>query len=219
MSSNEPSAEQPVVRAAVAPAERIVLTDLVLRRWTREDAPALLAAVTESFEHLHPWMPWAAERPTLAGYHETVDDMTRRWESAETFAYSVLDPSQQTLLGSVALHNRIGPDGLEIGYWVHVDHVGRGIATTCAAAITRYVLSLPGIRRVEIHCDEANTASAAVPRRLGYRLDRIQDHEPEAPAESGKRMVWVMTADTFTGSEAELRSRTAHRAGNGAVGS
>jgi RimJ/RimL family protein N-acetyltransferase len=50
------------------------------------------------------------------------------------------------------------------------------------------------VRRVEIHCDEANTASAAIPRKLGYRLDRVIAHEPEAPGESGRRMIWVREA-------------------------
>jgi len=44
---------------------------------------------------------------------------------------------------------------------------------------------------VEIQCDEANTASAGVPRKLGYRLDRVENHEKEAPGERGRRMIWV----------------------------
>jgi RimJ/RimL family protein N-acetyltransferase len=48
------------------------------------------------------------------------------------------------------------------------------------------------VRRVEIHCDEANIASAAIPRKLGYRLDRIERRMPEAPGESGRLMIWVL---------------------------
>jgi len=44
---------------------------------------------------------------------------------------------------------------------------------------------------VEIHCDVANTASAAIPRKRGYRLDRVEAHEREAPGEQGRRMIWV----------------------------
>ena len=50
---------------------------------------------------------------------------------------------------------------------------------------------LPGVNRVEIHCDAANAGSAAVARRLGYRLDRIEEWRPEAPGESGRLMIWV----------------------------
>jgi RimJ/RimL family protein N-acetyltransferase len=44
---------------------------------------------------------------------------------------------------------------------------------------------------VEIHCDEANVASRAVPARLGYRLDRIDDVGVTAPGETGRSMIWI----------------------------
>jgi RimJ/RimL family protein N-acetyltransferase len=47
------------------------------------------------------------------------------------------------------------------------------------------------VNRVEIHCDAANVGSAAVARRLGYRLDRIEQRHPEASGESGRLMIWV----------------------------
>ncbi|MEZ0096298.1 hypothetical protein [Streptacidiphilus sp. EB129] len=49
--------------------------------------------------------------------------------------------------------------------------------------------------RERFHCalrwPQANVRSAAVPRRLGYRLDRIEGDGVKAPAESGRGMVWI----------------------------
>jgi RimJ/RimL family protein N-acetyltransferase len=59
-------------------------------------------------------------------------------------------------------------------------------------ALTTVALGLDDIDRVEVHTDEANVASAAIPRRLGYRLDRIDSRDPQAPAESGRLQNWVM---------------------------
>jgi len=47
------------------------------------------------------------------------------------------------------------------------------------------------VDRVEIHCDAANAPSAAIARKLGYRLDRIEERQPEAAGESGRLMIWV----------------------------
>jgi RimJ/RimL family protein N-acetyltransferase len=52
-------------------------------------------------------------------------------------------------------------------------------------------LTLPGIERVEIRCDAANTRSSAVPRRLGYRLVRQVRTDPAAPGECGLEQRWV----------------------------
>jgi hypothetical protein len=47
-------------------------------------------------------------------------------------------------------------------------------------------------------CDEANVRSAAVPRRPGYRLDRVEPRPARAPAESGLLMVWTKSSTAET---------------------
>ena len=98
----------------------------------------------------------------------------------------------EQVIGCFGLHRRIGPGAVKIGYWVHVDFTGLGYATACARALTQVGLALSGVVRVEIHADEANVISAAIPRRLGYRLDRVDERPPRAPAESGRLQIWVM---------------------------
>jgi RimJ/RimL family protein N-acetyltransferase len=100
----------------------------------------------------------------------------------------------QRAVGSIGLHARIGAGALEIGYWIHSAFTGHGIATTCAGALTTAALALPDVTRVEIHCDEANVRSAAIPRRLGYRLARVEPAQITAPGEVGRDMIWVYPA-------------------------
>src|SRR5262249_35481485 len=96
-----------------------------------------------------------------------------------------------TLVGTIGLHRRTAEDVIEIGYWIAVGQTRRGYGTAAARVATSVAAALPGIRQVEIHCDEANVASAAIPRKLGYRLDRTQPHAPEAPGQRGRRMIWI----------------------------
>jgi RimJ/RimL family protein N-acetyltransferase len=95
------------------------------------------------------------------------------------------------LVGTIGLHRRAAEDVIEIGYWIAAGQTRRGYGTLAARAATSLAAALPGIRHVEIHCDEANLASAAIPRKLGYRLDRTEPHEPEAPGERGRRLIWI----------------------------
>jgi RimJ/RimL family protein N-acetyltransferase len=174
------------------PPERIDLPGYVLRRMTVEDAPAVSTAATESLEHLRPWMPWAtAEGVSLQAQRERMAGRAWWWMPDSDYGYGIfLDDGR--LVGAVGLHRRVGPGALEIGYWVHVDHVRRGIATASARAATDAGFTLRGVHRLEIHCDAANIASAAVPARLGYRLASSQNHPPEAPGEEGRRLIWVI---------------------------
>jgi RimJ/RimL family protein N-acetyltransferase len=181
-----------VVARLKVPPERIELAELILRRLTPDDAGTVAVAARQSLTHLRPWMPWATpDAVTVEAQTERLRGPAGSWSANGSYEFGAfgLDGS---LLGMCGLHRRIGPGALEIGYWVHVDHIRRGIAVTCARSLTSIGFGLLGVERMEIHCDAANVASAAVPARLGYRLQSVVEHEPEAPGEVGHRMEWVV---------------------------
>jgi len=180
------------------PPGRIDLGRLVLRRLRPDDAAAVSAAAGESLDHLRPWMAWATPEGT------SVEVQRRRllgaagtWTPAGGYEYGVFLLDGR-LVGACGLHRRVGPAALEIGYWVHVAHTRQGVATAAAGALTAAGFGVRGIERMEIRCDEANVASAAVPPKLGYRLAGRIDHEPEAPGEVGTRLVWVLHRREWT---------------------
>lgn len=165
---------------------------LTVRRWTVDDAAALGAAVEESREHLQAWMPFANDPPlSLDARRCLIDRWTSEWATGGDCLYGIFVQSQ--VAGSCGLHRRLGPNGLEIGYWLHPAFTGRGIATEMARLLTDAAFGVDGIDTVEIHHDKANMRSAGVPRRLGYRLLGEFPDEPEAPGEVGVEMRWQTT--------------------------
>lgn len=179
------------------PPENLDAGPVLLRRCRTEESAAVATAVEESLEHLQPWMPWATAG-AADGKHQRarLAEAAETWDAGTEFLYTVFLPDRDPVaggpvVGTIGLHRRLGPDGIEMGYWIHVAHSRRGYGTASARALTTAALALPDVRRVEIHCDEANAASAAIPRKLGYRLDRIDRREPEAPGETGRLMIWV----------------------------
>jgi RimJ/RimL family protein N-acetyltransferase len=175
-----------------SPPAQIDTATVSLRRWTESDADALRRAVTESFDHLSPWMPWVIESPSIDDELEFIRGSNSRWETGEAYEYALIDPAVGTVIGAAGLHTRVGPKAWDLGYWVHPAYTRHGIATAAAGALTEIAFAWPGTARMEIHCDEANLASAGVPRRLGYVCAETCDHEPAAPGETGRRMIWVM---------------------------
>jgi RimJ/RimL family protein N-acetyltransferase len=175
-----------------APPERIEAGPVVVRRLRASDASAIAAAVGTSLASLQPWMPWAtAEAAERRNQLARVAESDHRWASGLSYTYSVLTADDGTLVGEIALHRRAGDRAIEIGYWIAANQAGRGYASAASAAVTAAVLALPGVDQAEIHCDAANRASAAIARKLGYRLDRIEELKPEAPGESGRLMIWI----------------------------
>jgi RimJ/RimL family protein N-acetyltransferase len=169
--------------------QRIETERLVLRTWQDEDARALGVAIAESLDHLLPWMPWAAAEPVaLEDRRKLIAQWDRAWRVGEEVVYGVFFDG--TVVGGSGLHRRIGPTGLEIGYWIHADYLRRGFASEVAAALTDIAFSLEGIERVEIHHDRANVASGWVPRTLGYGFVRERPDEVTSPGETGVDCTW-----------------------------
>jgi ribosomal-protein-serine acetyltransferase len=162
---------------------------LLLRPWRDDDAQALARAITTSIDHLRPWMPWIAAEPLDLGSRvDLIDRWRLDWEAGGDAVYGAfLDGA---IVGGCGLHRRSGDDVLEIGYWIHVDHVRCGLATEMAATLTTAAFAEPGIEFVEIHHDKANTASAGIPRALGYTLESERPDPITAPGEVGIDCSW-----------------------------
>ena len=181
--------------------EVLTYDQVTLRRWRVADLDVLDRLISDSLEHLRPWMPWAAAHSR----ESVLDYLTRAqesWEAGDAYNYAITADGG-TVVGSTSMMRRIGPGGLEIGYWIHPGWTGRGLVTMAAAALTAEALRLPDTTHVEIHHDEANRASGAVPGRLGYTVvSRTVDSERQAPGDSGVTVVQRIDRTAARASEA-----------------
>ncbi|WP_312864621.1 GNAT family N-acetyltransferase [Saccharopolyspora phatthalungensis] len=171
----------------------ITLDSAVLRRWRHDDLAEVHGVVTEALPHLRPWMPWAAGDYPLDVAAEFLDLCDRNWRSGDAYTYAITVDG--AIAGCISLERRIGPGGLEIGYWLHPDHTGRGLATTSTAALIDEAFALPGIDRVEIWHDAANTASQGVPQRLGFTCvdRRSATRGPKNSGDDGIDVIWRLS--------------------------
>jgi len=164
-----------------------------LRRWRRGSVEALAPAIAVSFSELRRWMAWAQEMPTPEELLSVLEAGEAAFETDQEWDYTVHELASDSLVGGAGLHRRDGSDMVDIGYWIRSDRTGMGYATAAAKALTEAAFTLvPGVERVEIHMDRANEASAAVPRKLGYRLDHEEVRPIEATGHTGVGSVWVL---------------------------
>lgn len=183
---------------ATPPPDAIDIGDGVeVRRYVRSDARALRDAVTQSLEHLRPWMPWISFEPqTVEQRERLIDEWNSEWDAGTNFALGIFEAD--CCIGSTGFHLRGGEGSLEIGYWVSASHEGLGIVSRTVLALTEVALALPGITTVEIVTDEANERSAAVAQRCGYELVERFAREREAPRDSGIGLRWRKTQTSMS---------------------
>jgi RimJ/RimL family protein N-acetyltransferase len=197
-STPKKSAPLPLPRTAY----RIETRRLVIRCWQPEDAPLAKAAIDASLDHLRPWMPWALDEPT--SLDEKVNLMRRfrgRFDLDQDYTCGIFSADESRVFGGCGLHTRLGPNAYEIGYWIHKDYVNRGLATETGAALTRVAFEVGVVDRVEIHISAGNLASAAVPPKLGYRLEgTLSRRLTGSNGELHDMMIWTLFSSDYPAS-------------------
>jgi RimJ/RimL family protein N-acetyltransferase len=186
------------------PAYRVETRRLVMRCWRPQDIDLADEAALVSLEHLRPWMAWARDEPRPRA--ESVDllrELRGKFDLGESFFYAILDADERRILGGIGLHLRQGPDTRELGYWIRVDEINKGLATEAAAALTRVALEIDEVGRVVIRCEVANLRSARIPAKLGFTHEAtLRRAGVSADGSPCDEMLWTLLREEFAASPA-----------------
>ena len=148
---------------------------LLLRSYRTGDGPLLAAASNASFEHLRPWMPWAAPDQTVVQAEQLVRSFRARWLLASDFVIAIADAEDRELLGGTGFH-RFEPDlshgTAEIGMWIAGPRAGQGLGTEALRGLLDWGFGddWPWLR-LTWHCDARNIASRRVAEKAGMTLE------------------------------------------------
>ncbi len=185
-------------------AYRIRTPRLLVRCWSPADAAGLTCAIQSSLDHLRRWVDWAwAERADPQRKLKQILRWRADFDQGRDFTYGLFDPATEGVLGGVGLHGRIGAGAGEIGYWVHADHLRKGLATEAVAAIIRVAFEIHGLDRLEIHCDPKNVPSTMIPRRLGFEHQVTVPGRVTGPdATPRDTIIWTLKRQVFAASPA-----------------
>ncbi|MDH4148421.1 MAG: GNAT family N-acetyltransferase [Acidimicrobiia bacterium] len=87
------------------------------------------------------------------------------------FQFALADPADDALLGDVGLFSALDGSTHRVGYTLHPDARGRGLATEAVRAVLGLVFDELGGALVEADTLAVNAASRAVLERCGFQLD------------------------------------------------
>jgi ribosomal-protein-serine acetyltransferase len=151
---------------------------IIVRPYRESDAQALFEAVAESRDHIRPWLPFADAHQTVEESFDWIIHQQANWLTREDLILSIWEKATNRFLGGTGIH----PENwehrcFEIGYWLRASAPGQGYMTEAVQLLTNYAFVSLAANRVEIHCDERNVRSAAIPRRLGFVQEaRLRNH-------------------------------------------
>ena len=174
------------------------VTDSVeLRQVGRDDAEQLTELIDRNRPYLREWLPWLDNSTSII---DTARFIGRSIEQAEdNNGLTLVIVCDGRLAGVIGQHY---VDSLnrrtEIGYWIDLEHQGRGIVTRSTACLTNYAFREQDCNRVILQCAAGNLKSRAVAERLGFAQEGVlseaewlYDHYVDLVVYSMLKRVWV----------------------------
>ena len=104
-----------------------------------------------------------------------VDDWQRDLEAGKGIHWAVVPKeAPERLLGVFALHYwSQAHQRAELGSYLHRDWWGRGLSSELTRAVLDFAFLRAEVHRVELRCDPRNSASVAIARKFGMRLEGV----------------------------------------------
>ena len=178
---------------------RIETPRLNLRALGPEHVDQLHEVIPKNKAHLAASMRWAHTEPL--SYEDRIDllrKMRANFDLSLDFTLGIFERSTNRCIGGTGIHPRIGPQALEIGYWIAADRQGNGLVTEAVTAMVSVAFEAMGARRLEIRCSPQNSRSRAIPERLGFHLDGVlREGGISGSGELEDKMIWSLLASEY----------------------
>ncbi|HWB86621.1 MAG TPA: GNAT family protein [Bryobacteraceae bacterium] len=177
---------------------RVIGDGIEIRQFELADAGAVFASVERNREYLREWLPWVDATHSPDDVRRFISRSLEQFRNNQGPSAGIwLDGA---LNGSVGCHPIDWADRCcSIGYWLDPAHRGKGVVTRCCASLLDYLFNGVGVHRVEIRCGTGNTASCAIPARLGFTREGILYEAQWVPDRWVDLVVWGMLKQNWKG--------------------
>ncbi len=138
-----------------------------IRHFTLDDGPEFTARARES-KSLH--QPWLFPPTTSTAYAAYAG---RLIEGPTRAGFLVCEREDGGIAGFININNIVGGGFAcgALGYGAFAHAAGRGLMSEGLGLVVEYAFGAMGLHRLEINVQPRNTASIALARRCGFRLE------------------------------------------------
>lgn len=132
-------------------------------------AEVMFKVISENRKHLRPWFPWEKSTKKVEDSLKYLFDKEEKVKAGEKVEYGIYVDNEY--IGNIGIFSiNTKKRSAEIGYWLSVKFIRKGYATEAVRTLEKEFFA-KGLNRIQIKCDERNTASAGVAKKCGYVLE------------------------------------------------
>jgi RimJ/RimL family protein N-acetyltransferase len=145
---------------------------IYIEKYTESDIAALYQVISDSADHLRPWMPWLHGDYAINDTKLWVEKCIEDWNQSDAYRYLVKVKQSGEIVGAVGLERIVPAHKIaELGYWVAAKATNSGVATAAGRLAIYQAFKVHGINRIEINVLTDNVSSNKVAVKLGGLLE------------------------------------------------
>jgi RimJ/RimL family protein N-acetyltransferase len=181
-----------------------------LRPIREDDAPRIHEGTAEP--ETQRWLGHKPAPYTLDAARTYVQRRRELEATGQCVTWAIADPDDDRILGTVLWFNWTAGIECEVGYWVHPDARGRGLATRAARLVVGHVFETLEVRRVTAFAAADNLASRRVIEALGFRLYGVERYGAWVRDDHVDMALYDVTASEWAAGDRSTENATASTA-------
>ena len=143
---------------------------ICLRPPRTSDAESIFQLVSRNYGHLRTFMEWAKPDYSMTDAREWVEK-----DIGDPTALNFLICREEEILGTIGFGSFDQEAKVtEIGYWIDSSEQGKGIVSRATRRLVDIAFRDLRMNRVQIRSAADNVRSAAIPEKLGFKLEGVQ---------------------------------------------
>ena len=172
---------------------------IIIRPYRPDDATAVFAAIDESRDALHPWMPWVQYHRDASDTRDFCVRAAAGWLLRSSLDLGIFDARDGSYLGGTGIPRLDWrARTFELGYWLRATATGKGYVGEAVRLLARLAFEGLGANRLEIRCDARNERSRHVPERLGFPLEaRLRNDALDPSGQSRDTLVFAIIPEDY----------------------
>lgn len=148
--------------------------NLLLETHQLHRAQALFKIVDQNRAYLRQWLPWLDNSLTVSDTENFIKSVLKKQEEGSGLSFIIL--FKDSIVGTIAFNTiNLEEKQASIGYWLASNNQGKGIITRCCQALINYGIKELHLKKFTISCAEKNTKSQAIAKRLGFKLQKVEE--------------------------------------------
>lgn len=175
--------------------------ELCLRSPISADFEQWLKLRTESKDFLKPWEPlWPDDDLSKIGFQRRVRAYNLQRNNGSGKTYFLFNQAENQLIGGISL-TRISygiTRSAMLGYWMGVDHAGKGYMRKCVPALLNFAFTELKLNRVEAACIPHNQTSINLLKKCGFQEEGYARQYLEINGKREDHILFAILASEFT---------------------